>query len=153
LPVVLGGWHPFYRESAAFTRRYAGLAQLLRGHAGTLLGLDFAALAQRGLAPGDLFRLLHHPEETFHGLDESALEFRRGAPLDVLLLTREEVGGLWNNVPQNLLTLSPGHWMEFAFHPLARFAAETGRSLDPNALILKRNLVAYYHAVPARFGV
>jgi thioredoxin reductase len=153
LAAVLGGWHPYYRESARFTARYAALAQLLAGHKGTLLGLDFAALVRLGVAPGDLFRLLHHPQEGFHGLEDAAMEFRRGDALDVLLLTREAVGGLWNNVPHNLLTLSPGHWMEFAFYPLAQFAAETGRSLDPNALILKRHLVDYYHAIPERFGV
>jgi thioredoxin reductase (NADPH) len=153
LAVVLGGWHPYYRESARIAARYPGLAQLLAGQQGTLLGMDLAALVRMGVAPGDLFRLLHHPQEEFRGLDDAALEFRRGEPLDVLLLTREDVGGLWNNVPHNLLTLSPGHWMEFAFYPLAQFAAETGRSLDPNALILKRDLVDYYHAIPERFGV
>jgi thioredoxin reductase len=153
LPVVLGGWHPYYRESPRFAARYPALAQFLRGHRGTLLEMDFPALTRNGAAPSDLFRLLHHPQDTFHGLDDNSLEFRAGEPLDVLLLTREEVGGLWNNVPRNLLTLSPGHWMEFAFYPLAQFATETGRPLDPNMLILKRDLVDYYHAVPERFGV
>ena len=37
--------------------------------------------------------LLHHPQEQFLGEEENA-EFRAGEPLDVLLLTREEVGGL-----------------------------------------------------------
>lgn len=153
LAAVLGGWHPYYRESARFMARYPALAQMLAAHSGTLLGLDLPSLVQRGVSPGDLFRLLHHPQEDYLGPQDAAMEFRRGPALDVLLLTREPVGGLWNNVPHNLLTLSPGHWMEFAFYPLAQFAAETGRVIDPNALILKQDIVAYYHAIPERFGV
>ena len=74
-------------------------------------------------------------------------------PLDTLLISREPVGGLWNRAPHNLLTLSPGQWMEFAFYPLAQHAAEIGRSLDVNALILKTDLIEYYHRVPKRFEV
>ena len=81
------------------------------------------------------------------------MDFRRGEPLDALLISREPVGGLWNRAPQNLLTLSPGQWMEFPFYPLAQHAAEVGRSLDVNALILKTDLIEYYHRVPERFGV
>ena len=72
---------------------------------------------------------------------------------DALLISRESVGGLWNRAPRNLLTLSPGQWMEFAFYPLAQHAAEIGRSLDVNALILKTDLIEYYHRVPERFEV
>ena len=43
--------------------------------------------------------------------------------------------------------------MEFAFYPLAQHAAEIGCSLDVNALILKTDLIEYYHRVPERFGV
>ena len=55
-----------------------------------------------------------------------AMGFERGPELDYLLLSREPVGGLWNNVPRNLLTLSPGQWMELAFYPMAQHAAENG---------------------------
>lgn len=81
------------------------------------------------------------------------MEFRRQEGVDVLLLTREEVGGLWNNAPRNLLTLSPGQWMEFAFYPLAQHADETGFDIDVNALIKKTDLIEYYHRIPARFDV
>ena len=153
LPVILGGWWPYYRPTPGFAGRYPQLHALLERHSGSLLSLDFPALAQAGLLPHELFRRLHHPSERFEGLDQIAMTFRRHDPLDVLLITREEVGGLWNNVPRNLLTLSPGHWMEFAFHPLAADAAETSEPLDPNELILKQRLVDYYHGIPARFGV
>ena len=56
----------------------------------------------------DLFRTLHHPRSLFEGIEQIGMEFRREPSIDVLLLTREEVGGLWNNAPRNLLTLSPG---------------------------------------------
>jgi cation diffusion facilitator CzcD-associated flavoprotein CzcO len=62
------------------------------------------------------------------------------------------VGGLWNKAPRNLLTLSPGQWMEFAFYPLAKYAREQGLDLDVNELICKTDLIEYYHQVPARFG-
>ncbi|MBI4553872.1 MAG: NAD(P)-binding domain-containing protein [Candidatus Latescibacteria bacterium] len=152
LAVVLGGWHPFYRESALFESRHPQLAAYLRRHPGSLLALDFPALVRTGVSPVDLFRLLHHPSQRFQGLDQIGLDFRPAEPLDYLLLSREPAGGLWNNVPANLLTLSPGHWMELAFYPLAQYAAETDRPFDMNALICKRDLIDYYHRIPERFG-
>jgi len=152
LAVVLGGWRPFYRGGDLFRQRYPQFDALLRPFRDTLLNLDFRALVRAGVPPVDLFRLLHHPGQKFRSLDEIAVEFRPADPIDCLLITREEVGGLWNNVPQNLLTLSPGQWMEFAFYPLAQHAQEQRLDLDVNALILKRDLLGYYHRVPARFG-
>ena len=120
LAAVLGGWHPYYKESATFAGRYGPLAQSLKGFNGSLLGLNFKDLVAKGIEPVELFRTLHHPRRLFEDRDQIALEFRQEQGLDVLLLTREEVGGLWNNAPRNLLTLSPGQWMEFAFYPLAQ---------------------------------
>ena len=152
LSAVLGGWHPYYRGSRMLAMRYAQLAQYLGQVDGTLLGMDMRELVQAGLPPADLFRLLHHPRQLFEEMDQIAMEFRRGEPIDYLLITQEEVGGLWNKAPQNLLTLSPGQWMEFAFYPLAQHAQEQGLDIDVNALIAKSNLIDYYHQVPARFG-
>ena len=152
LAVVLGGRYPYYRDGSIFASRYDQLAAYLRTHEGSLLGLDFPALVRAGVSPADLFRLLHHPSQGFQGLDESGLEFRDAESLDYLLLSREPVGGIWNNAPENLLTLSPGHWMELAFYPLAQYAQETGHRLDMNALISKKDLIDYYHAIPERFG-
>ncbi len=151
LAVVLGGWHPYYRGSRMFSKRYKTLADYLSPMQGTLLGLNFRELVQANLPPVDLFRLLHHSRQLFEEMAQIALEFRPAPPLDYLLLTREKVGGLWNNVPQNMLTLSPGQWMEFAFYPLAQHVQEQGIDLDVNALIGKRHLIDYYHRVPSRF--
>ena len=140
----------------AFSRRICThwLARYLQQFDRTLLGLDMQQhFVQSGIKPVDLFRTLHHPRQLFEELDQVAMDFRRGEPLDALLISREPVGGLWNRAPHNLLTLSPGQWMEFAFYPLAQHAAEIGRSLDVNALILKTDLIEYYHRVPERFGV
>ena len=153
LAVVLGGWHPFYRCSSIFESRYAPIAGYLRQFDGNLLGLDMQALVRGGLKPVDLFRSLHHPRQLFEGLDQVAMEFRRAESLDTLLISREPVGGLWNNAPKNLLTLSPGQWMEFAFHPLAQYAGEIGLDLDVNELIVKTDLIDYYHRIPDRFEV
>ena len=151
LAVVLGGWHPHYRGGDLFRQRYPQLDAHLSGFGKTLLGLDFPALARSGIPPVDLFRLLHHPGQKFRGVEEIAMGFRRADPIDCLLISQEPVGGLWNNVPENLLTLSPGQWMEFPFYPLAQHAEEQGLDLDPNALIIKRRLTDYYHRIPARF--
>ncbi len=153
LAVVLGGWYPYYRGGALFRNRYGQVDSYLRSENGTLLGLDFRAVVNAGIRPVDLFRLLHHPGQKFRGQDEIALEFRKHQPVDVLLITQEEVGGVWNNVPKNMLTLSPGQWMEFAFHPLDRHCREQHIDLDVNALIAKHHLIDYYHAVPGRFEV
>ena len=118
---------------------------------GSLLGINFNDLVARGIAPVDLFRALHHPRKLFEDLDQIAMEFRRERGVDTLLLTREEVGGLWNNAPRNLLTLSPGQWMEFAFYPLAQHADETGLEINVNTLIKKTDLIDYYHRIPERF--
>jgi len=151
LTAVLGGWHPFYRRSGMFTRRYGQLDEFLSGHGKTLLSLDFPELVRRGAPPVDLFRALHHPRQLFEHENQIGMEFRREEGIDYLLITQEEVGGLWNNAPRNLLTLSPGQWMEFAFYPLARYADEQGVDLDVNELIAKTDLIDYYHQVPGRF--
>ena len=152
LAVVLGGWHPHFRESPILRQRYPQLADFLLRTGGTLLGMDFRGLAA-SVPPVDLFRILHHPRQLFENLGQIAMEFRPGPALDYLLITQEEVGGVWNKVPQNLLTLSPGQWMELAFYPLAQHVEERSVDLDDvNDLILKRHLVDYYRAIPERFG-
>lgn len=155
LPIaaVLGGWHPYYRESAIFSQRYPELAAYLSPYRSTLLGLDFAKLGDNGIPPIDLFHLLHHPRRIFQELSQIALEFRQEDPIDYLLITQEEVGGLWNNAPENLLTLSPGQWMEFAFYPLAQYIQEQSVNLSVNDLICKRDLIRYYHQIPGRFDL
>ncbi|MDP7447358.1 MAG: hypothetical protein QF689_02105, partial [Candidatus Latescibacteria bacterium] len=134
LAAVLGGWHPYYSNSAILRQRYPQVAEPLSRHPGSLLSLDFKELLRSGIPPVDLFRVLHHPRQLFESKDQIALEFRRNDALDCLLITQEEVGGLWNNVPEGLLTLSPGQWMEFAFYPLAQHVQETGQSYDVNEL-------------------
>lgn len=151
LGAVLNGWHPHYRGSEVMRQRYGQLDGYLGQFDGSLLGLDFRQILQVGLQPVDLFRLLHHPRQKFEDLSQIAMDFRPGPAVDWLLITREEVGGLWNTAPRNLLTLSPGQWMEFAFYPLALYAREQGIDLDVNALILKTRLIDYYHRVPGRF--
>ena len=49
LAVVLGGWHPYYRSSASFTRRYQALAGYLDPVDGSLLELDFREVVRAGI--------------------------------------------------------------------------------------------------------
>ena len=88
LAVVLGGWHPFYRDSRIFESRYAPLAGYLQQCDDNLLVLDMQALVRGGLKPVDLFRSLYHPlQRVCGGLDQVAMEFRRAAPLDTFGMT------------------------------------------------------------------
>ena len=64
LAVVLGGWHPYFRDSPVLRERYPQLADGLRNHIGSLLNLDFTDLLRAQIPPVDLFRVLH-PEEQF----------------------------------------------------------------------------------------
>ena len=149
---VLGGWHPYYKGGHLFQERYGQLDEYLSSLRGSLFNLNFSDLVKTGIQPADLFRLLHHPGNKFRSLDEIAYEFRKEKAIDYLLITQENVGGLWNNVPRNLLTLSPGQWMEFGYYPLAQHNKEQGLDFDVNDLIIKHNLIDYYHTVPKRFG-
>ena len=151
LSVVLGGWHPHYRESPVLRQRYPQIADFLSGETESLLRLRMRDLVQANLPPVDLFRLLHHPRQMFEDLGQIGMKFHRANPVDYLLITQEEVGGLWNNAPRNLLTLSPAHWMELAFHPLARYTRETGKEFGLNDLMKKTDLIDYYHSIPGRF--
>jgi len=148
---VFGGWHPHYSKSDLFRSRYPQLDDYLKHETGSLLGLNMKQVAQTGVLPADLFRLLHHPGKKFRDLGEIAYTFRKAQSLDYLLITQENVGGLWNNVPRNLLTLSPGQWMEFGYYPLAQHAQENNIDIDVNDLIIKRDLITYYHTIPKRF--
>lgn len=148
---IFGGWHPYYSGGELFRTRYPQLDAQLKSHSQTLLNLDFEAISTTGIRPADLFRLLHHPGKKFRSLDEIAYTFRKEKSIDYLLITQENVGGLWNNVPRNLLTLSPGQWMEFGYYPLTQHAQEQNLSIDVNDLIIKRDLISYYHTIPKRF--
>jgi thioredoxin reductase len=148
---VFGGWHPYYSKSDLFCSRYPQLDDYLKLETGSLLGLNMKQVSQTGVLPADLFRLLHHPGKKFRSLNEIAYTFRKAQSLDYLLITQENVGGLWNNVPRNLLTLSPGQWMEFGYYPLAQHAQENNIDIDVNDLIIKHDLITYYHAIPKRF--
>ena len=151
LSAVLGGWHPHFSESPVLRQRYPQIADYLGQFRGSLLELQMREFVSANLPPVDLFRLLHHPQQKYEDANQIALEFRQSDPVDYLLITQEEVGGLWNNAPENLLTLSPGQWMELAFYPLAQHVAEVGLDIDVNDLIGKRNLIEYYHRIPQRF--
>lgn len=148
---VLGGWHPYYKDSALFQTRYPQLHDMLQAHTGSLLNLNFESVVRNGIQPSDMFRLLHHPGKKFRGLEEIAYTFQKQKAIDYLLITQENIGGLWNTVPRNLLTLSPGQWMEFGYYPLAQHIQEQNIDLDVNDLIIKHDLISYYHTIPKRF--
>ena len=75
LAVVLGGWHPFFRNSRMFATRYAPLAGYLQRFDRSLLGLDMQQLVQSGIKPVDLFRTLHHPRQLLRNWTKSPWTF------------------------------------------------------------------------------
>lgn len=151
IAALLAGWRPALAQGFPLNALPPAVANTLRVNAPDLLSADFRRLLDAGVNPGDLFRVLHHPGN-YHVDGASGLAFQRSHPIDFALITSGEVGGLWNNVPRNQLTLSPAHWMEMAPYPIARFAGETGRGIVPDALILKSDLVPYYRSIPDRLG-
>lgn len=117
------------------------------------MGMDMSGVAEIPVSPYDTFRLLHHPQRDYKGLDAYPMRWEKRAQLDWVLFTDGPPGGLWNDVPRNQLTLSPAHWMELSAYPIAQFYKDHGLDRDPNELILKKDLVAYYHAVPEKLGL
>ncbi|MFW6195398.1 MAG: NAD(P)-binding domain-containing protein, partial [Chloroflexota bacterium] len=150
---LLGGWRPRLQGPVPKPLDHPSLKSIIEDARDDLLSMDMRALAEVPVSPFDVFRLLHHPQQEYRGLEAYPLRFEEGAPFDWLMLTDEPVGGLWNNVPRNQLTLSPAHWMELSAYPVARYFEEQGIAHDPNELIRKDLLVSYYHYVPSRLGI
>ena len=117
------------------------------------MSMDMVGVSEIPVSPYDTFRLLHHPQRDYKGLDSYPMRWERRTELDWALFTDERPGGLWNGVSRNQLTLSPAHWMELSAYPVANFYADSGLERDPNDLIVKQDLVAYYHAVPDKLGL
>jgi len=151
IAALLAGWRPRLVPGFPSHGFPPPIAKLLHAHSPDLLSADFRPLVEAGMNPGDLFRALHHPGNSY-GKGASGMAFRKTQPVDFVLVTNEEVGGLWNNVPRNQLTLSPGRWMEMAPHPVASFARDSGRAIVPEDLIRKNDLVPYYHSIPGKLG-
>jgi thioredoxin reductase len=117
------------------------------------MSMDMSGVAAIPVSPYDTFRLLHHPQRDYKGLDAYPMRWEKRAQLDWALFTDGSPGGLWNEVPRNQLTLSPAHWMELSAYPIAQYYADLGLDRNPNDLIIKHDLVAYYHAVPEKLGL
>jgi thioredoxin reductase len=132
---------------------HPSLAPFVEAARDDLMGMDMSGVAEIPVSPYDTFRLLHHPQRDYKGLDAYPMRWEKRAQMDWVLFTDGPPGGLWNDVPRNQLTLSPAHWMELSAYPIAEFYADEGLDRDPNELILKKDLVAYYHAVPEKLGL
>jgi thioredoxin reductase len=142
---LLEGWRPRLMGNVPDKLRAGAIPGLLSRGSDDLLSLDMDAVLQAGMTPFDLFRILHHPSDDYRGKGARALGFEKCPAVDWLMLSNEPAGGLWNYVPRNQLTLSPAHWMELAPYPMDDFFRDSGRDLDPNDLIEKKDLVPYYH--------
>ncbi|MDA1258434.1 MAG: NAD(P)-binding domain-containing protein, partial [Chloroflexi bacterium] len=150
---LLAGWRPRLVGPVPESLGHPSLAPFVEAARDDLMGMDMAGVSAIPVSPYDTFRLLHHPQRDYKGLDAYPMRWERRAELDWLLIGDEPPGGLWNNVPRNQLTLSPAHWMELSAYPIAEFFAEREMNDDPNDLIVKQDLVAYYHAVPEKLGL
>lgn len=150
---LLNGWRP--RLVGSVPDRLLGrtIPGLLSEASDDLLSLDMDAVVRAGITPFDLFRILHHPTADYRGREARVLGFEKRPEFDWLMLSNEPVGGLWNYVPRNQLTLSPAHWMELAPYPMDDFFRDTGRDLDLNDLIEKKDLVPYYRQFAVKTGL
>ena len=153
IAALLEGWRPHLVGELPPRFASDGISEHLLENGGDLLGVDMHAIIGAGIKPFDLFRILHHPTNEYRGRDDRAIEFHRVEAVDWLMISESLPGGLWNDVARNQVTLSPGHWMELAPFKLDVFLEETGRDVNPNALIEKKVLVPYYHWFAEKTGI
>lgn len=150
---LLAGWRPRLVGPVPDSLSHPSLAPFVEAARDDLMGMDMSGVAKIPVSPYDTFRLLHHPQRDYKGLDAYPMRWEKRAPLDWALFTDGPPGGLWNDVPRNQLTLSPAHWMELSAYPIAQFYEDVGLSRDPNDLVIKQDLVAYYHALPEKLDL
>ncbi|MBT3943582.1 MAG: NAD(P)-binding domain-containing protein [Chloroflexi bacterium] len=150
---LLAGWRPRLEGAVPEPLGHPSLAPFVEAARDDLMSMDMRGVSEIPVSPYDTFRLLHHPQRDYKGLENYPMRWERRQEMDWALFTDVPPGGLWNGVPRNQLTLSPAHWMELSAYPLAQFYADQGKDQDPNDLIIKQDLVAYYHAVPEKLGL
>ncbi|NQW16032.1 MAG: NAD(P)-binding domain-containing protein [Chloroflexi bacterium] len=150
---LMQGWRPHLVGDVPPRFAAYGIGEHLREHGEDLLRVDMQSMVEAGIKPFDLFRILHHPTNEYRGKRDRVIDFHPVQPVDWLMISESPPGGLWNDVPRNQVTLSPGHWMEMAPFRLDDFIEETGRDLDPNALIEKEDLVPYFHWFAEKTGI
>lgn len=148
---VLEGWHPRFQGDFQFP--VPEVQRLAEQFSDCPLELDQHRVLRAGLRPIEFYRMRHHPTQEALQLDQWTLAFEKRERVDWKMLSLEQPGGLWNNVPREQLTLGPAHWMELAPYPMLKFYADTGRDRDPNELIHKSDIVPYYHAFAEKLGL
>ena len=148
---TLEGWHPFTKDSLSFLPEY--VSREVKIFSSDLLSFDTRFLMRNGVRPIEFYRNLHHP--TNHSLNPSEyrLKFFKTDPVDWMMISIDEPGGLWNNVPTNQLTLGPAYWMELAHYPIQQFFQDNGINKDPNDLAHKNDLVNYYQKFVEYLGM
>lgn len=150
---LLAGWRPRLEGPVPEPLGHPSLAPFVEAARDDLMSMDMKGVAEIPVSPYDAFRLLHHPQRDYIDLDSYPMRWERREALDWALYTDAPPGGLWNGVPRNQLTLSPAHWMELSAYPIAQYYADRGLDRKPNHLIIKQDLVDYYHAVPGKLGL
>jgi thioredoxin reductase len=150
---LLAGWRPRLVGPVPDSLSHPSLAPFVEAARDDLMGMDMSGVASIPVSPYDTFRILHHPQREYQGLDAYPMRWEKRAPLDWALFTDGPPGGLWNDVPRNQLTLSPAHWMELSAYPIAQFYKDHGLDRDPNDLVVKQDLVSYYHALPEKLDL
>jgi thioredoxin reductase len=145
--LALSGWWPRYRgphpDPALHARLAAGDPDFLAGDPRALC----EGLKGRGHNPmGLLMDLLLHPGADAGRAGRSclALEHRPERAVTHLVAGRGEAGGSWGRMPQDMLSLSPGYWMELPGWSLFEWARSHGRWIDPGARMARSDVSAYY---------
>jgi thioredoxin reductase len=154
--LALSGWWPAYRG----THPDPDLHARLSAGETPLLERDLAALCEnlsgRGKNPvGTLFDALLHPgaDAGRPGAGCLALERREARAVPHVVLGSGPPGGSWHRMPPDMLSLSPGFWMELPGWTLFEWARSRSRWLDPGARVPRAQVAAYYRDYVAHMGL
>jgi len=154
--MALSGWWPKYLgphpDLGLHTRLAAGPKYLLERDPVPLCeGLKGRSDNPMAL----LFDALLHPEADTGRPGRSciAMERQEHRAVPHLVLGRGAPGGSWNRMPQPMLSLSPGYWMELPGWSLFAWARSHTRWLDPRARVARSDVGAYYRDYVEHMGL
>jgi thioredoxin reductase len=154
--LALSGWWPRYRgphpDPALHARLAAGDPFLLERDLEPLC----EGLTGRSDNPVSLLidALLHPGADSGRaGRSCLAMERREERAVSHLVLGIGAPGGSWSRMPQEMLTLSPGFWMELPGWSLFEWARSHGRWIDPGARVPRADVSAYFRDYVDHMGL
>jgi thioredoxin reductase len=155
LSLILSGRWPYYQgghPDAALDARLTG--------ADTLLEQNLAPLCEgitgRGDNPvGRLFDTLHHPMADAGTVRPTCLglKARPDQAVSHRIIGTGPPGGSWHAMPEGMLTLSPGFWMELPGWSLFDWGRSRGHWLDPAGRLPRARVADYFSDYVPHMGL